>query len=197
MERVISVKANYLVEHFDYKVTIITLNSSLKSFFTLSDNIEVVTFSYRNRKEIIKFVNNTKPDVFISTGGKEISLLPFFSKKILKIVEIHFCFQYPILREISAGSNFFMKVFGFFKLLRHIFYLNFAHVVVSLTSSDDEKWRLLLPFSKAKKISNPVPVINCLQFSNESFKIGCARNRFVAIGRLDHQKGYFDLLNTC
>lgn len=196
MERVISTKANYLAENYDYNVIIVTLNESDVSFFNLSKLIQVKKFSVKSLHLLRDYVNREAPDFFISTGGKEISILPSLSSGIQRIVEIHFCFYFPILREISAGRGFFYKTYGTLKLLRYIFFLNFADVVVSLTSKDSSKWKIVLPCTKTRTIGNPVPFISSDQFL-KPLSENNSLIRFIAIGRLDNQKGFNDLLDIC
>ncbi|WP_171268830.1 glycosyltransferase family 4 protein [Aeromonas media] len=197
MERVITVKANYLAEHYGHEITIITLNSTDLSYFSLSDKIKIKAFDGSQLGQVVKFVNEIKPDIFISSGGKEIKILPYLSSIIFKVVEIHFCFQYPILREIAAGNNFFLQFYATLKLLRYMFYLNFANVVVSLTEKDSRKWQQCLFTSKVITIGNPVPHISHKQFLVQKKQDGHDINKFIAIGRLDNQKGFHDLIKIC
>ncbi|MEZ6930041.1 glycosyltransferase [Aeromonas sp. S16(2024)] len=196
MERVITTKANYLAEFYGGKITIVTLNGSEQSFFKLHESIVIKSFCVDRLDSLRDYINKKKPDVFISTGGKEISILPTLSSHIKKIVEIHFCFYFSILREIAAGRGMSYRIYGFLKLLRYIFLLNFSDVVVSLTSKDNLRWRRCLPFTKTRTISNPVPFISNDQFST-SFLSDHMVIRFIAIGRLDNQKGFNDLVEIC
>lgn len=196
MERVITTKANYLAEIYGYKITIVTLNGTGQSFFKLHESIKVKPFCVEQLKSLRDFINKESPDVFISTGGKEISILPRLSSHFKRMVEIHFCFYFSLLRESAAGRGIVHRIYGLLKLLRYIYFLNFSDAVVSLTSKDSLKWRHFLPFVKTVTIGNPIPFISNDQFSNKVL-MDNSTIRFIAIGRLDSQKGFNDLIEIC
>ena len=73
LERVLSIKASYLVDHYNYEVTILSLNDNqLNPFYTFSDKIQMVSipvignplqYIKAYKKGIKQIVNQIKPDV--------------------------------------------------------------------------------------------------------------------------------------
>lgn len=192
MERVITTKASYFSDFFGYNVQIITLNNSTNSFFDVSEKVKILAFDLSEKARLIDYVNSFKPDFFISTGGKEVAFLGRLSKKIIKISEIHFCFHFPILREVSRGSGLLCQFIGVLKLIRYIFLLRKADKVVSLTERDRLYWSKYLGFDKC------IEIPNYIFQGDQKQKFSSFKNRgnLVAIGRLNDQKGFQDLIDT-
>lgn len=199
MERVITVKANLLAEYSEVNVEIITYSDSVDSFYNISDKVKVTNFpdGEVNRKkafdDIVVYINNSPVDVVISTGGKDIAIINKIKKSIYKILEIHFCFKNPVLRELSFKRNSLFTLIGYLKIVRNIYFARKYDVIVALTERDADLWR---KYSRTTSlaIANPSSfIIN----EKKAVKVKSDLTRFIAIGRLNEQKDFSSLLLAC
>ena len=201
MERVITLKANLLSETYGYDIEIITYSENSNCYFDLSNKVKVTNFpattSATSRKKnfikIVDYINFSDAAVVISTGGKDITIAGKINKKIQKILEVHFCFKNPIIREKSLKRNWVFHLLGYIKIIRNLYYSRKFDTIVALTNRDADLWRKYSGVGSIA-IANPSPfVVDPTSIkSNKSNK-----TRFVAIGRLDAQKNFESLLNAC
>lgn len=195
MERVITLKANYLVEKFNYDVSIILYDQlDTTTYYELNPKITLVCLSDISTRSIFKFlhisqyIKSKKPDVYICTGGKDIVLARYLPSDFNMYLELHFCFKFPYLREVSRNSSILFKFISLLKVLRNIYYARFYGTIISLTEKDALLWR---KFTGVKSITIPNPA----QFK-QVLRNGCNSDfkRFIAVGRLDSQKGFQDII---
>lgn len=110
LERVLAIKANYLIQHYDYEIHMITLNQGKeKLFYDFSDQIvfhdlnvsgNPVAYFKQYKRQINEVVDLVSPDV-ISVCDDGVK--GFFVPKILKK-------KIPILYERHASKNIFKNV---------------------------------------------------------------------------------------
>ncbi|GHU79979.1 glycosyl transferase [Bacteroidia bacterium] len=208
MERVTTIKANYLADACNYDVSIVTTEQMGRPvFYPLSDKVHLyhldigINENYGKesylRKIITRFVKvsayrkklgellfQVRPDITVSTlGGWDIEFINDLKDGSIKIGELHFPGNY---RELSARKlhNSFFPVF-----IGQIMTLSFkrkckklARLVV-LTEEEKTYWK---EPNNVEVIPNPLPFV-AQRFSTTKNK------KAIAVGRLAYEKG-FDLL---
>ena len=212
MERVLSQRVNYLIEKFEYDITIITTeNNSIEfknktSFFYFNPKIEIIDLS-------IKYCDvqwdRSKKNFFINKL-KSKKIKKFHLEKLNKIIsnikpdilislgdqnrDICWKVSYPckkILehhfnREFFLGrlklNTFINNLKSKYRELREKSYLNKYDEFLVLTEEDKKAWG----DDRIKVITNPLPF--------ESKEVSTCRNKkIISIGRLETAKG-FDIL---
>lgn len=208
MERVLTIKANYLADRLNYQVSIIiTDDKGNKPFFPLSEKINVIQLDinidslwqypiwkrlylymkkmkeYRRRLEIC--LKRLQPDIIISLLRREINFLSDIKDGSVKMGEIHFGrYKY---REANFGflPNFVNKWLTNRWMAQLDKKIKQLDRFVVLTHEDASNWKGL---SNLTVIPNPITIIQN-KLSN------CTQKRVIAVGRYTYQKG-FDLLIT-
>lgn len=208
MERVLTTKANYLVDNMGYEVIIITTDNKEKTpFFKLSQKIRIIPldvnidslwlyplwkrlFLYHfkmkeYKKKLSWCLNRYKPNITVSLLNREINFLCNINDGSKKIGEIHFGrYKY---REVNI--KFLPPIIN--KCITHIWMNNFQqkikrlHRFVVLTNEDASHWG---------DLDNLIIIPNPLTIKNEGLPNYDAK-RVIAVGRYTEQKGY-DLLIT-
>ena len=201
MERVISLKANYLADRYGYDVEIITYSENKECYFKLSNKVRLLNFyidsTSRSRRKsflnISRYINESGFDFFISTGGKDIELVKVINKSICKILEVHFSFKSPVLREVSLNRGVLFKVLGYLKIIRNVQISRFFDFVVPLTNNDANLW-------SRYSLSEIIPIVNPSPFELGFDTINTLKSNvtnFVAVGRLNEQKDFDSLITIC
>ena len=143
LERVLSVKASYLAEHYGYEVTIVTLNEiHSNSFYTFSSKIKLLSIAVAGNplsylQAYIKGVKNLikvcQPDVIsICDDGLKGFFIPMLLKtKIPLIYERHASIAF------NTGNTIKGKIM-YFLMQRQA--ARFTRFVV-LTGSNIEEWK--------------------------------------------------------
>ena len=208
MERVLTLKANYLADKLNYQVSIIiTDDKETKPYFPLSEKINVIQLDvnidslwqypiwkrlylyktkmkeYRRRLEMCLY--RLRPDITISLLRREINFLCDIKDGSIKIGEIHFGrYKY---RE--ANFSCFPKFVN--TQLTKIWMAQLDKKVkkldkfVVLTHEDASYW---------KGLSNLIVIPNPITICNDKLS-DCTQKRAIAVGRYTYQKG-IDLLIT-
>lgn len=207
MERVLTLKANYLVENMGYEVYIITTDGKdKKPFYPLSSAIHLINldinfdqlygkslwkrvylYVYKQRifkKRLSDCLMHIKPDIAISTLRREINFITSIKDGSLKIGEIHFSrANYRDFKK-ERIPIFLRKILGKLWMNQLIIKLRELNSFVVLSYEDKEKWIELK--LNIKVIHNP------LSFYPEKTS-KCEAKKVIAVGRYTYQKG-FDLL---
>lgn len=192
LERVLAVKSSYLVEQFNYEITILTLNSEGEElFYDFNSKIEfynvnaigyAISYLRSYRKGINSAIHKIKPDVIsVCDDGLKGMLFPiFFGKSIPVVYERHVSKQIALKAEQLA---WFIKLRAkvIFKLM-HIGGSQFNKFVV-LTKGNLQEWNL----ENLMVIPNPLPfsVAGKSLLDNKSV---------LAVGKQGYQKSYDRLL---
>jgi glycosyltransferase involved in cell wall biosynthesis len=208
MERVTSVKANYLTEHLGYEVSIVTTEQLGRPvFYPLSDKVRLFhldigigknfyTESYLQkvvsrffklreyRKRLTQVLNEIRPDITISTlGGLDIEFINDLKDGSIKIGELHFPGNFRQLMTQKLYRSFIPNWIG--RVLTWNFKRKCRKLSRLVVLTEEEK-----SFWKNKR--NMVVIPNPLPF--DSNKIASTENKkAIAVGRLAYEKG-FDLL---
>jgi glycosyltransferase involved in cell wall biosynthesis len=207
MERVTTIKANYLAEQQDYDVSILTTEQMGRPvFYPLSDKVHLYHLdigihenfgneSYLQKcvsrfkkireykRKLEQVLNEISPDITVSTLGLDIGFINDLRDGSIKIGELHFPgnFRELMTRQLSANPipNFIAKI-RTWEMRRKCEKLN---RLVVLTEEEKTYWKNQTNISL---IPNPLP------FSSET--ISSVKNKkAIAVGRLAYEKG-FDLL---
>lgn len=189
-ERVLALKANYLVD-YGYNVSIISLAGASEPFFYFNPKIKIYHLDIPNKEKnklifvekVEKILEEIKPEISISTGigiSRYLYLAKDSSKKIL---EMHFA-KYRRKFELARIEHTF---FG--RLLADLYSLKKNRIVkqydrfVVLTEEDKESWRNI---HNLRVVANPITLLT-EEYSNLEAK------RVIVVGRFTYQKG-MDLL---
>lgn len=205
VERVLTLKANYFVEHYGYDITIILTEGNGKPlFYPLSDKIKVINLNldfeelwhvpflkklwiylykqYRYRKLLRAELMRLRPDITISLLRREINFINDIPDGSKKIGELHINrANYRNFDTENAGvaKRLFSKLWSH-NLLRH---LKKLERLVVLTEKDQEAW---VELERVETIPDPLPIV-----PTTISKL--VEKRVVAIARYSHEKG-IDLL---
>jgi len=206
MERVLCLKANYLVEKFGYEVYIILTDSKGKPlFFPFSEKIniinldinyeeiwhmnfcfKIVAYSIKQMKykqALKKCLQKIRPDITVSLLRRDINFINSIHDGSIKVGEFHF--NKDNYRDYRKGIPFEFvqktaKRWGMNQLIRKVKQLR---KFVVLSYEDKEKWTEL---DHVSVIYNPLVISTDKAASLTSKKV-------IAVGRYTYQKG-FDLL---
>lgn len=205
VERVLTLKANYLAEHYGYDITIILTEGKGKPFFyPLSEKINVVNldinfeelwscsffkklFVYlkkqrRFRKLLSAELMRLHPDVTISLLRREINFINEIKDGSRKIGEIHI--NRANYRNFNSENVSFVKrLFAKFWSASLLGHLKKLDKLVVLTDKDREAW---VELDNVVTIPDPLPFV-----PNHVSEL--KEQRVVAIARYSHEKG-IDLL---
>ncbi|OJU35267.1 MAG: glycosyl transferase family 1 [Bacteroidales bacterium 45-6] len=202
MERVLTNKANYLVEQGVQVLIVTTDQCGENNFFALSPKIRTVDLAinyeenngksiwnkivrypskqYFHRKKLTRLLKEEKADIVISMFCNDVSFLWKIKDGSKKVVEIHF----SRFKRLQYGRK---GVWAFADRLRNKLDLNTVRHYdrfVVLTQEDKGYWG---------KLSNILVIPNARSF--EPQRIAHLQNkRAIAVGRYDYQKGFDGLI---
>lgn len=188
LERVVSLKASYFADHYNYNVHIITLNECDKTpFYSLSNkvsvhNITTCTNILKFYKDyyigIRNYIYKINPDViFVADDGLKGVLFPLIFKPKCKVI-----YERHTTKAIH-GNGLKAKIIS--KLMDYGS-TKFDSFVV-LTYSNKNDWQ------KAKNLTvipNPTP-FKCRNIPDIN-----SRNKIISVGSLSYVKGHDTLINA-
>ena len=206
VERVLTLKANYFVEHFGYDITIILTEGKDKPlFYPLSDKIKVINldinfeelwtcsfvrkiFVYlkkqrRFKKLLTAELMRLRSDITVSLLRREINFITDIPDGSKKIGELHV--NRANYRNLE-GFNPLKSIFSRFwskSLLTKAQQLN---RLVVLTETDKKSW---------PELNNVVAIPNPLAFTPPPVNTN-PEKRVIAVGRYSREKGYDRLLQA-
>ncbi|MCL2597355.1 MAG: glycosyltransferase family 4 protein [Paludibacter sp.] len=208
MERVLCEKMNYLVCNYDYEIIVVTVEQMGRPvFFPLNKKIKQIHididfdahYDYnllkkyyfhkkkqkQYRKEVQKIIDINKPDICISTGGKEIEFLTNIKNCNCKIVEMHFSIN---MRALSMAEKNYWSLLG--KIRNWQLRKQTKHLDKLVVLTDNDAQLLKRTHSNLIVIPNPSFLKPKVTEYNSESKIA------VSVGRLYYQKGYDMLLQA-
>ena len=201
VERVVSMKASYFADVFDYDVTIIVTERKEKPpFFPLSEKVKVINldlnfeelwgvsfykkaFLYlikqqRFKKLLSDALMRIRPDFTISVLRREINFINSIKDGSYKIGELHV--NRANYRNFKVkGNNPFLRVFSYFwmnRLLKHLKQLDKFVVLTEIARND---WPEL---KDVKVIPDPLPY-------HSDKRSSLSEKRVISIGRYVYEKG--------
>lgn len=206
MERVLSIKANYLTDVLGHEVIIITSSqkcrnnyydfSSKIKFYDLGINYDdlicmslfkKVFYTYkkkiRHKNKLQSLLYELKADIVVSMFTHEMSFLCGFNDGSKKILELHFSKNFRYYNDIYNNANYIKRLISSFLDYRDRKKISKYDKFIVLSEEDKEDWGLV---ENIQVIYNPMPFFPKKISDLESKQI-------LAVGRLCKQKG-FDVL---
>ena len=193
IQRILAVKANYLVREKGYDLAIVVTNADDQPiYYDFHPSIEIITIKpdrsalsyYFSYKKLIKSaLKKLNPDIVVMCdNGLKSFLLPRITRK-----------KYPLVYEMHVSKHILVKPAGVIKRLfrKHFLYRYMAYWAakydkfVVLTSSAIQEWQL----NNIEAIPNP------LWFTPDM--ISTTGNKIaIAVGRYVYEKGYDRMLEA-
>ncbi|WP_460687291.1 glycosyltransferase family 4 protein [Niabella aquatica] len=208
MERVISIKANYLASLSNYEVIIIVTDGRGKPpFFELHPDISVINLDinyddlyhsslleratgyFQKRKQyksrLSKALHRIKPDITISLLRRDIDFISTIKDGSIKLGEFHFC--RPNYRNFTESSipKFLQKTISAWWMKQLVSSLKKLHKFIVLTGEDKDNWH---------ELDNVAVIGNPLSFMPETAST-CTSKEFIAVGALFAEKRFDSLIN--
>jgi len=208
MERVITIKANYLADILDYEVSIITTEQMRRPvFYPLSPKVHLYHldiyftkyFGNENyiqklirrfvklkkyKKRVSKLLDVIRPDITITTlGGLDIEFIIDLKDGSIKIGELHFPKNFRKIQTRKMHNSLFPKLIGEMMTSGFIRKCKKLKRLIVLTEEEKSFW---------SDTENILVIPNPLPFVPEKFST-LENKKAIAIGRLNYEKG-FDML---
>ncbi len=194
LERVLSVKASYLAEQYNYGVTILSLNNNDSNpFYQFSNKINFVSIKVQgNVLNYIKYytkglqeqVDAIQPDIVcVCDDGLKAFFIPQFLRTKAPII-----YERHVSKEIEMTENSHSFKKNIVKLkwfLMRLLAPSFSKFIV-LTKGNVQEWKAL---KNVHIIPNPLSF-----FPNQSSRL--QNKKVIAVGKQGYQKGYDRLLNA-
>ena len=205
VERVLTLKSNYMADVLGYNITIILTEGKDKPlFYPLSKKIKVInldidfealwTCSFAMkiivylqkqrifRKRLTEILMRLKPDITVSLLRREINFINDIEDGSRKIGELHV--NRANYRNFEAGdTNFVKRLFARYWMHNLVSHLKRLDRFVVLTEEDKASWT---------ELSNVEVIPDPLAFDIDQVS-PLTNKRVIAVGRYVYQKG-FDLL---
>ncbi len=192
MERVLSIKANYLADVYGYEIHIITADLKGRSpHFYLSGKITLHDAGISEkfmphifRRRLDRILCEIRPDICVAVGGEEAFSLPYCHDGSIKISEFHFSHEKYYMKY---GGSFFGDLYARFRTHRVERLAAKLDKFIVLTESDKKEW--------TKTVPNVISIYNPVTFKSDR-TASLAAKRCIAIGRLEPQKNFRDLITA-
>ena len=208
-ERIISEKANYFAEQYNYNVYIITCTQQQgqANAFQLSSSVKQIKlgipyysqyrYKYPKRlfvklslnrklkKAVTETVQQINPDILIGIGHYRADFICSINCHAKKIIECHETRQFTLLEKGKKGS-LLSRINTL--LLRNLYFQTIekkADAVITLTEGDRKEWKR----AHYTKVIPNFTTMSVSEFSN------CSHKRIIAVGRLEWEKGYERLID--
>ncbi|MDN3723965.1 glycosyltransferase family 4 protein [Aequorivita sp. SDUM287046] len=191
LERVLSIKASYLAEHYGYEVSILCLNNNhLNPFYIFSKKIQMYSIPvggsifeniFEYKRGIKSIVRDVQPDVIsVCDDGLKGFFVPLIIREKIPIIyERHASINLNFNKE-NKGIFFFLQAKLQYNLMKNLA-TNFEKFIV-LTKSNLKEW----------KGDNLSVIPNALSFyPKESAALDT--KKIIVVGSHSYNKGY-DLL---
>lgn len=194
LERVLSIKASFLAEHYGYEVTVLSLNDNhINPFYGFSGKIKMCSIAVKGNpveyvnsyiNGIKKIVASVEPDVILVCDD---GLKAFFIPKILRssipiIYERHVSKLIEMPHDLSLLKKIAIR--AKWKAMEYL--ASDFHKFVVLTQGNTNEWSTL---ENMEVISNP------LSFYPENSS-ALDQKKVIVVGRQAYQKGYDLLLSA-
>jgi len=209
IERVITLKANYLADVLGYDVSIITADGGdRKPYFKLSSDIKVINLDInfdeiykepflkqisqyfikqkRFKKKLKETLFKIHPDITISLVRREINFINSIHDGSIKLGEIHVNKMNSRKFRGEKTDNSIKRLIEKYLRGKLIKKLRKLDQFIVINQEDKEQWYEL---NNVTVISNPLP-------SFPTKKSDCSTHQVIAVGRHSYQKGFDLLINS-
>ena len=206
-DRILTIKANWLAAQ-GHEVAIVTDSQhGLPPVFPLSERVRLIDLAinfdeeYRHslpvrfllyhrlmrryRCRLSQLLSAERPDIVITTLGREMDFLTSIKDGSKKIGESHIARRYSRNFHLLEQRGVIHKMVVAYWRRKQAREVSRLDALVLLTKNDEESWRSVTPHTLV--IPNP------LTFSAPPQRGRCEGKNVLAVGRLSEQKG-FDLL---
>ncbi len=207
MQRVLTLKANYLADVLGYDVTILlTEEKDIPLYYPLSERVKIINFDlnfyrmynrssltvklikyriylHKYKKLVERTLKELRPDITVSLLRKDINFINSIHDGSRKVGEIHFDkSNYRVFRgPFPAFVCRFISRLWMKQLIRQLKPLD---QFIVLTNEDLANWT---------ELDNAICIHNPATFENIENISECTNKIVIAVGRYTYQKG-FDLL---
>lgn len=209
VDRILTIKANYFADRLGYDVYIITDSQAGKApVFPLSPKVHHIDletdfdeqyhygiikryFCYRRlmkqyRQLLEKTLYEIKPDIVLTTCGRELDFLTDITDGSIKIGESHIAKQFCRNFHLMEARGGIYKYVARYWRKKQEKAMRKLDALVVLTYHDAESWEIV---RKARVIPNPIT------FTIDHLS-DCTNKRVISVGRLNEQKGYERLVDA-
>lgn len=209
IERIVSIKANYLADVYGHDVTLVVADQRQNPpYYPISSKIKVIDLQLPydgmlsmplwkrlverkrlqdiHKKKLTVLLKELRPDITVSTFTQEATFLSDIKDGSKKVLEFHFCRGHKRMMANAFKFGFITKLAYYFKCWQeeNLIIPKFDKFIV-LTKEDKENWKDKVP--DVKHIPNILPF--------ETDENAELKNKTViTVGRLDAQKNYGRLI---
>lgn len=207
MERVLTLKVNYLSEKYGYEIHIIlTDGKEKKPYYPLNNNIHIhqldINYDHQYglplhqkivqyfikqkqlKKRLNKCLNDIQPDITISLLRRDINVINQMTDGSIKLGEIHFNkSNYRDFKDNNLPA-FIQKTIANFWMAQLIKQLKQLSKFIVLSYEDQAEW---------SELTNTMVIYNPLSFFPDSTS-SCTSKQVIAVGRYMPQKGFDRLI---
>ena len=210
MERVLTVKANYMAEHFGWNISIITTcQKGRPPFYNISEKIKLydldldyetihearmirkISLRHQARKKHFKRLSNLlfklHPDIVVSMFTHEATFLYKIKDGSKKVLEFHFSKKYRTLDTLYNNRSLAKTIIDFFLNWRDSHLPQKYDKFVVLTHEDAKAWG---------EIKSMFVIYNPITLHRSSIQTVEKCHQILAVGRLCPQKGFDLLINS-
>ncbi len=205
LERIITLKANYLSEQLKHEVVVLTSEQrSRPIYFPLSKKIKVMDLDvpfdkdyrqlllirilkypfkyYLFKKRFCELLYQYRPDITITTLRREVNFISSVRDGSTKIGEFHFT-RAPYFSNFMKGNAFLNRKVNKYWGKHYISNLQKLDRIVLLTHQELDQW---------PELNNTVVIPNPLAFFPDETST-CGTKKVISVGRYVFDKG-FDML---
>ena len=207
-DRIIIEKANYLAEHGLDVIITVASHALAKPYYPVSDKVRLVDFNinfhqqyghnllYRTylyftlmrkyRRALKDLLYVERPDIVITTLGREIDFITEIQDGSVKIGESHIAKNYVRNLHLMEQRGFFYRMIANYWRKKIDCKVKKLAVLVLLTQHDANSWEGL---TKTVVIPNSLPFY-------PPHGSSCENKQVIFVGRLNEQKGLEYLIDT-
>lgn len=203
-ERALTGRVNYLVENYDYDITIVTTNkNSLESYYNINPKIKVINIpiffgknslsekleyiffnSHKEEKNLYQYITENKFDICSSLGAESFLYEGKNNHSFYKIKENRFTYK-KLLSDDE--TSFVKKIWRYFRFRNAVKVQQKMDCAITLTQEDADFW--------AKYLKKIVVMPNFIDIKNINAS-DLEQKIIIAVGRLEVEKDFESLIES-